>query len=315
VGLCGGLMGAVAWLGDKHPLVLGAALFAAYAEALRHWKAYLAIGPTPAAMPASGPPLRRTIVALLAVALAAFALRSSVAAVFRVVGPSMLPTLEAGDRMLLDRLAYGVRVPLTTRRFGARPPARGDMVVFKATGPTGADGAQSIVKRVIGLPGDRVAFTQGTISINDWSVPTCDAGPYATLLGSLAIKGRLVVEFLGDQTYLTVRKPIERDSAPYAVAPGDVFVMGDDRGMSSDSRFWNENRGAGIPIAALEGRVSRVLLGARPDGTLDFSRLWSPALELGVHLQGFDTSKADDRIAACLAHRPATTWPPARKTP
>ena len=175
----------------------------------------------------------------------------------------MLPTLEPGDRMLLNRLAYGFKVPFTSTRFGARPPARGDMVVFKATGATGADGAQSIVKRVVGLPGDRVAPEQGVILINDWPVPTCDAGPYAAMLGPLIVKGRLVVEFLGDRTYLTVRKPVERSSPSYQVLPGEVFVMGDDRGLSSDSRFWNENRGAGIPIAALEG-ASPASCWARP---------------------------------------------------
>ena len=313
-GIDGGVLGALAWLGDKHPLVLGAALFVAYVETARYWKdsfLHAAVGADASRAPAHS--LRRTTVALLSVALIAFGLRSSVAAVFRIVGPSMLPTLEPGDRMLLNRSAYGFRVPFTKTRFGARPPQRGDMVVFKATGATGVDGSQSIVKRVVGLPGDRVAFQEGTLFINDWAVPTCDAGPYATLLGGLTIKGRLVIEFLGDRAYLTIRKPIERSSDTYTVKPGEVFVMGDDRGLSSDSRTWNENRGAGIPIDGLEGRVSRVLLGALPDGELDFSRLWSRPLGLAVHMPGFTTDKNDVRIAGCLAQKPAVTSPPPPK--
>jgi len=88
-------------------------------------------------------------------------------------------------------------------------------------------------------------------------------------------------------------------------------VVGDDRGISSDSRLWNDGRGAGVPVGILNGRVSRVLLGARADGRLDFSRLLAPPLDLKVRLPGFDMHKTDERIANCLARRPAVTWPPA----
>jgi signal peptidase I len=237
-------------------------------------------------------------------------LRSSVVATFRIVGPSMLPTLEIGDRVLANRLAYGLSIPFRKSLAFRKVPRRGDLVVFRAEGLAGAEGPQSLVKRVIGVPGDRVSFEQGSLVINDWRVPTCDAGPYIDLAGKLTIRGRLTVEYLGDRTYLTVRKPLEKPFPGYIVKPGEVFVVGDDRGMSSDSRVWNEGRGAGVAIDLLEGRVSRVLFGARPDGRLDFSRLLAPPLDLKVRLPGFDLHKTDERIKDCLAHRPATTVPP-----
>ena len=136
---------------------------------------------------------------------------------------------------------------------------------------------------------------------------------FAAMTGSLLIRGRLVVEFLGDRSYLTVRKPVEASSQAYTVKPGEVFVMGDDRGVSSDSRFWDEGRGAGVPMDMLDGRVSRVLLGALPDGELDFSRLWSQPLAPTIRMHGFDMRKVDEHIAACLKLRPAVTSPPPPK--
>jgi signal peptidase I len=313
-GAGGGLVGTLAWLGDQHPLFVGLAVFLALTEIGRYWWRQLAPLTAPAPAPANQAvrwrSIRRLLLGLAIAAALAFVVRSSVAATFRVVGPSMLPTLEVGDRLLVKRSAYGARLPLSKRLLHAKVPARGDLVVFPASGLTGAPGTQTVVKRVIGLPGDLMAFDQGRMVINGWPVPTCDAGPYVDLVGRLTVKGRLTVEYLGDKTYLTVRKPLERSFPEYTVKPNEVFVVGDDRGLSSDSRFWDEGRGAGVPVDMLEGKVTRVLLGARPDGRLDFSRLLAPPLDLKVRLPGFDMRETDKRIATCLAKRPAVTTPP-----
>ena len=166
-----------------------------------------------------------------------------------------------------------------------------------------------MVKRVIGLPGDLVSFRDGSLQVNDRRLTNCDAGPYTQMDGRVTVRGRLVVEYLGDETYLTVRKPIEPPFAGYVVKPNEVFVVGDDRGVSSDSRAWNEGRGAGVPLDVIEGRVSRVLFGARPDGRLDFSRVLAPALDLKVRIPGIDTRKTDERIANCLNRRLSTASP------
>ncbi len=122
-------------------------------------------------------------------ALAAFVLRASIAETFAVHGPSMLPTLLPNDTVLVNRMAYGFKIPFSSVRLWQKPPARGDLVVFRATEMAGADGPQMVVKRVIGIPGDTVALRGGDVFINGWMVPSCDAGPFVSLLAKHNVGG------------------------------------------------------------------------------------------------------------------------------
>jgi signal peptidase I len=305
----GGLTGFLAGLADRYPLFVGLTIFLALAEMVRYWGRQWG-DPSAKVQPAGrAVDLRRLAMGLAAVGVLAFVTRTSLVATYRVVGPSMLPTLEVGDRLLVNRLAYGVKLPFSKSYLSGRLPKRGDLVVLHSEAAAGAGGPATLVKRVVGLPGDVVSSRDGTLQINDRRVPTCDAGPYTQVDNRLTVRGRLNVEFLDGRTYLTVRKPIERGFEGYVVKPDEVFVVGDDRGLSSDSRQWNEGRGAGVPIDALEGRVSRVLFGARPDGRLDFSRVLAPPLDLKVRMPGIDTRKADERIADCLKLHMAASPP------
>ncbi len=315
-GASGGLAGLLSWIGDRYPLFAGLAIFLVLSEVGRYWLNQVAPSAAASARWAprtSSQSMSRILAILAGVAVAAFVIRSSVVATYRIVGPSMLPTLEIGDRVLVNRLAYGLAPPFSKVRLGRKLPTPGDLVVFRAEGRTSGEGPQSLVKRVIGVPGDRVSFASGGVIVNGWRVPTCDAGPYLALDGRITVRGRLAVEFLGSSTYLTVHMPGDRQFGGYTVKPGEVFVMGDDRGLSSDSRAWNEGRGAGVPVDVLEGRVSRVLFGARPDHRLDFSRLLAAPLDLKVRMPGLDMRKTDERIQSCLAHRPAVTTPPSSR--
>ena len=312
-GAGGGVTGFLASLGDRHPLFLGVAIFLAISEAGRYWVKRL----RPEAQPSGAAEFTaksagRILGALAAVVVLAFVMRSSFVATYRVIGPSMLPTLEIGDRVLVNRLAYGLVPPLSKARIGAKAPQRGDLVVFRAHGLAGTqiDEVQTVVKRVLGLPGDRLSFEDGDLHINGWMVPYCDAGPYIKVDGRLFVQGRLTVEYLGDKTYLVVRNAREPSYVGYTVKPGEVYVVGDDRGLSSDSRLWNDRRGTGLPVNMIEGRVSRVLFGARPDGRLDLSRVLAPPLDLKVRVPGIDMRKTDERIGSCLSRRPAVTSPP-----
>lgn len=313
-GARGGLLGLLAVLADEHPLLVFVALFVLLSEVGRYW--YRRGRAEAPAEPLGKRRLVRLTAVVAGVALAAFFVRSSVAGVVRVVGPSMLPTLEIGDRVLVDRVAYGFTLPFTRAQTAkaSAAPRRGDLVVFTATIPGSVDGPQRLVKRVLGVPGDVVDGEQGFLRINGWRVPDCDAGPYAVMTGRLTVRGRLSVEFLGDQTYLTVRLPFEKPFPAYNVKPGEVFVVGDDRGLSSDSRLWADTAGTGVPVSALEGRVTRVLVGASPDGRLDLSRLLAPPLGLEVRQPNLDMKVTRERIDVCLKDRPKVTAPPAPST-
>jgi signal peptidase I len=309
-GARGGLLGVLAFLGDEHSLLVFVALFVVLSEAGRYWyRRNRMDGP---AHPVATRSLIRFSAIVVALALSAFFVRSSIAGVVRVVGPSMLPTLEIGDRVLVNRVAYGFTTPFSKAKSGpgSAVPRRGDLVVFSATIPGSADGPQRLVKRVLAVPGDTIDSESGFLRLNGWRVPTCDAGPYAVMVGRLTVRGRLSVEFLGDQTYLTVSKYDDRFPS-YTVKPGEVFVAGDDRGLSSDSRLWADTAGSGVPISALEGRVTRVLVGASPDGSLDLSRLLAPPLGLEVRQPYLDMKLTRERIGLCLKNRPAATTPPA----
>jgi hypothetical protein len=156
-----------------------------------------------------------------------------------------------------------------------------------------------------------VAFHDGQMVINDWRVPTCDAGPYTSVLGRFTVRGRMGVETLDGRSYLTVWTPGEPPFEGFTVPPGQLFVVGDDRGMSNDSRVWNSRRGGGVPADAVEGRVSRILVGShREDGRLDFSRLMAP-LSMHVRQPGIDLSNIEERISSCLKAPPKSSTPPA----
>ncbi len=247
-----------------------------------------------------------------AAAAAALALRSMVVESFRVLGDSMLPTLESGDCVVASRLAYGVRLPRAGRAFSTRPPRRGDIVVFPNLHPDGS-APDHLVKRIVGLPGDRISMRGAHPLINGWEVPSCDAGTYVYPRAWGGVRGRLVVEFLEDHAYLTVLTPVTGVFDHYDVPDGEVFVLGDNRNNSSDSRAWNDGHGGGVPITALDGKVERFVLGEHRDGTVDLSRLFAP-LGTRLHLEGLDARALEQGIARCLAHRPASTAPPVRNS-
>ena len=309
-----GFSALAARLGDEHPVGLGVLLFGLFAETSKYWWRRRARSPGSIVAGDETAHGRRFWVSLSVVLLLALFARTSVVEIMRVVGPSMEPTLNVRDRLLVNRVAYGLTLPFSKHVVGSRTPRRGDVVVFAhepaRDDDARADEPRTLVKRVLGLPGDVVAFERGAVSLNGWPLPVCDAGPFASTAGTMTARGRLVVEFLEDRAYLTVRAPADETTfAPFRVPQGEVFVAGDDRSLSRDSRAWNHGRGGGVPIDEISGRVSRLAVGALRDGRLDLRRVLSP-LDTTVREPEVDLRRTAENVAACLRNAPRATWPP-----
>ncbi len=151
---------------------------------------------------------------LIAVLIALF-VRTFVIQAFKIPSGSMEPTLLVGDYLLVNKFIYGIRVPFTeTKLVEFKKPRRGDVIVFVFP----RDPSKDFIKRVIGTEGEKVEIIDGRIHIND--KPIVDPWGHFEKIGSRAY--RESVENFG----------------PVVVPKDSLFVMGDNRNNSEDSRFW-----------------------------------------------------------------------------
>jgi signal peptidase I len=179
-------------------------------------------------------------------------LRSFVAEPFRIPSGSMIPTLFIGDFILVNKFAYGLRLPITNQKIIATgEPKRGDVVVFRP--PQHPD--EDWIKRVMGVPGDTVAYRDDTVYINGKPLQYLPQGRFVgTGQDAEATGAKLLLEQIPGRPHPV----LERDDRPYfiqgegqwTVPAGSYFVMGDNRDNSEDSRFWGF-----LPEADLRGKA------------------------------------------------------------
>jgi signal peptidase I len=230
---------------------------------------------------------------VLQVALATTA-RSVFVEAFKIPSGGMMPTLLQQDHIFVDKRAYR-----------SDSPKRGDIVVYTSIEHPEAD----FVHRVIAAAGDTVAFEDGRPLINGWRVPHCDVGTTKMDSGSTA---EVEVEFLDGRAYLTLRDGGMHDPlGPWTLEDGELFVVGDNRDNSADSRTWFGGKGGGLPRANIKGRASQIWLGF--SGTEpDFSRT-------GIALDSVTLPRSMEalgpKLHACLKDPPAQTIPPPPKPP
>lgn len=171
---------------------------------------------------------------LFPVFLVIFLLRSFLAEPFRIPSSSMEPTLEEGDFILVSKFAYGVRLPVIgTKVVDLGTPQRGDVIVFRYPN----DPRQDYIKRVIGVPGDEIAYYQKRLYVNGRMVDEQPVGEHVTENG---LPAQVYEEQLTDEGHriLKMRERHDPREGSITVPEGRYFVMGDNRDNSNDSRSW-----------------------------------------------------------------------------
>ncbi len=166
-----------------------------------------------------------------------FLLRSFLAEPFRIPSASMMPTLLIGDFLLVNKFAYGIRLPVINEKIiRIDEPKRGDIVVFRFP----KDPTVDYIKRVVGIPGDKVAYYNKKLSINDVAVDQVSLGIYQGVGQGQDMTGseQLEENLAGVEHTILIRQDAPTMEGSYVIPPGNYFVMGDNRDNSNDSRYW-----------------------------------------------------------------------------
>jgi len=210
--------------------------------------------------------VRKDAKPLLIMVLVLFAFRSAIADWNDVPTGSMKPTILEGDRVFVNKLAYDLKVPFTTwhiLQWGN--PERGDVVVFFSP----ADG-QRLVKRVVGLPGDRIELVDNHVFVNGKEL-TYEALPQKTI-NELAAdeqpQHQYATEKLAEHPHPMMSTPAiasRRTFGPITVPEGKYFMMGDNRDNSFDSRFYGC-----VERSRIVGKATAVAL------SFDHGHVWQP---------------------------------------
>ncbi len=204
---------------------------------------------------------------LFPVFLVVLVLRSFIIEPFRIPSGSMYPTLQIGDFIAVNKFAYGIKLPvLQTTIIPVGEPERGDVVVFKYPN----DPAVDYIKRVVGLPGDKITYIGRTIFINGNPIKSEFMGEYHGTNSGLIMNGASVVKetFPNGSTHKVLldmdKSSLDLDTV--VVPEGHYFMMGDNRDHSNDSRFWGF-----VPAKNLKGKAFGIWM--HWDNGLELDRL------------------------------------------
>jgi len=206
-------------------------------------------------------------------------IRSFLAEPFRIPSSSMMPTLLIGDFILVNKFAYGLRLPvLNTKLVDMDEPKRGDVVVFRYPGAGPEDPSKGVdyIKRVVGLPGDEITYRDKIVYVNGVVVAQDDLGSYVGIGQGRDMTGaKLKLERLPGADHQILVKPMPNyvpvREGTWRVEPGHYFVLGDNRDNSQDSRYWGF-----VPEANLVGRAMLIWMNwDGKNGGVDFGRIGS----------------------------------------
>ncbi|MEO9132859.1 MAG: signal peptidase I [Sphingomonas sp.] len=256
--------------------------------------------------------MRDTIIFLVKLVVIVLIFRSFIFSPFSIPSQSMMPRLYIGDYLFVSKWNYGFSrwslpfgAPLIPGRIFGRDPARGDVVVFR--GPPGEN--HDVIKRVIGLPGDTIQVRQGQVILNGMAVPKQRVADFTVPITpnysagdppehecparfqDTDAKGIPICRYMqfretlpDGKTYMVLDRgefPDRDDTGVYSVPAGKVFVMGDNRDDSGDSRFPapadalpGQSSGMGyVPMDRIEGKA--IVSFFSTDGTANWLLPWT----------------------------------------
>ncbi len=196
-------------------------------------------------------------------------LRSFLAEPFRIPSGSMMPTLEVGDFILVNKFAYGVRLPVFRKKIiDIGSPKRGDVFVFRYPERPW----QNFIKRVIGLPGDKIRWKMEKLYVNDKLISAEKMGDYIAVdqHGDKTESTRLKENLTGvEHDIILMNRGFPAEGGEVVVPEGKYFAMGDNRFGSHDSRFWGF-----VPEENLVGKAMFIWMHyAGNNDHLNFSRI------------------------------------------
>ncbi len=170
------------------------------------------------------------------VILLVFFIRSFVAEPFKIPSGSMMPTLLAGDFILVSKFSYGIRVPiLNYTMIEVDKPKRGDVFVFHYPPKPSID----YIKRVVGLPGDLIEYKSKTLYINDKKIEQTFVDKYPYVMNEIHhIEAKEFKEALGNVNHSILIHDLPGENFKFEVPQGHYLAFGDNRDNSADSRVW-----------------------------------------------------------------------------
>ncbi|QLY24765.1 signal peptidase I [Bdellovibrio sp. KM01] len=196
---------------------------------------------------------------VIAVFFALF-VRSYLVTAYKVPTGSMQPTLKPGDFIFSSRVSYGIRLPFTDKIWDITPPERGDLIVFTYSNQPGI----SYVKRVIGLPGDKIEIKDGRVILNDQPLEYVKAVDNTVDNPNPGLFEVFEEKYQDSSWRVIFQKQMEgKDFGPIIVPPDEAFILGDNRDASDDSRYWGS-----VPTSQIVGKVVLIWL------SLDWQEKW-----------------------------------------
>ena len=200
--------------------------------------------------------IREYAEAIITALLLALVIRAYIIQAFKIPSGSMIPTLLVGDHILVNKFIYGTKIPFSDRRFLVlREPEKGDIIVFKYP----EDPKKDFIKRVIGVGGDVIESKNKIIYVNGKPL----SEPYTQHVDNYVFPAGI-----GQPLYRPFGVGSRDNFGPIRVPKDKVFVMGDNRDQSYDSRYWGF-----VDLKDIKGEALIIYWSWNPNNSLRFSRI------------------------------------------